>query len=639
VQQQARDRVDDDLQNLIAVSDVVALFTDGNMALTRFTPQAASLFSLLPGDIGRSLFDIAHRLDYPQLSHDAAAAVASSAPIEREVRSNDSQQHYQVRIAAYRTAEDRVDGVVLTFLDITRLRQAEERASREAERMRLVACSTRDFAIITLDLDGRVTTWNLGAERIFGWSEPEAIDQMGDMIFTAEDRQQGVPDEEMRKARIEGRAEDERWHRRKDGSLFYCSGIMTPLREGNELRGYGKIARDLTGKRRADMARDAALEEQTLGRAQAQAAAKLKDEFLAVLSHELKNPLNLIQLNAELLARLPEAKTSPSLARAAAVIQRTVLSQAQIIDDLLDLSRIKTGKLAVRPAPTDLSGIVKRITAVVAEKASTKGVELTIHADPLVVYADPVRAEQVVWNLAANAVKFTPAGGQVDVRLHAQRDEAVLEVSDTGVGISPEFLSRVFDMFEQDMAPGRPSHGGMGVGLALVKHIVELHGGSVSAASAGIGRGSRFTVRWPIRQPQSVNADAVSTNAIPRGLRVLVVEDDAATREALASLLSMEGALVVTAANGREALAMLEQHEIDIVFSDISMPEMDGYEFISAVKANSDGLHPPVIGLTGLHLPTDAKRLKHAGFASWLAKPVTLDSLAATLQKVLCSDG
>lgn len=624
----------DDLRNLLAATDVAAIFVDAGMAVRHYTPRAAQIFALIPGDVGRSLFDITHKLEGTLLIDDMTEACTSARPVEREVSSREGAW-YQMRVQPYRTTDGRVDGAVLAFVDITGRRHAEDRARRGEERMRLVAESTRDFAILTMDASGRVTTWNWGAQRIFGWTEVEAIGQPGEMIFTEEDRQRGVPQEEMRKAREEGRAEDDRWHRRKDGSVLYCSGICMPLYEAGELRGYGKIARDLTGKRRQDLARDAALEKEAAGRAAAQAASELKDEFLAIMSHELKNPLNLIQLNAEVLARLPQARSSPALARAAAIIHKTVLSQAQIIDDLLDLSRINTGKLKIDRELIDLSAVVQRVASVVGSEASAKGVRLTVAAEPVMAPADPVRAEQIVWNLLSNALKFTPSGGSVDLRLHGGADEAVLEVADTGAGISPAFLPRLFGMFQQDDAEGRRPRGGMGIGLALVKHIVDLHGGSIEATSEGIDRGCRFTVRLPAKGTRQAVAAQAMQRRLPAGVCVLIVEDEVATLETLRDLLAMEGAAVLTARDGREGLAVLEREAVDIVITDISMPDMDGFQLMAAVRERGQTRQVPVVALTGISRVLDTGRLHGAGFAAWLGKPVALDGLIGTLNDVL----
>jgi PAS domain S-box len=294
-------KVNDYLTNLIASTDIATVFVDRNMRIRWFTPRATEIFSMLPVDTGRSLMDITHRLDYPEITDDAATVFESLSMIEREICSKDGRW-YIARLLPYRSSEDRIDGTVLTFIDITKRRQAEEELRQGEERMRLVAESTHDFAIIILDNHGAITDWNTGAELIFGYTKDEVLGAYYDLIFSPEDRTAGVPENELRAAREHGRGEDERWHVRKDGSRFYCSGEVTQLKSVS-LQGYVKIARDLTGHKRTQ-------DEQSQRLMETQTKSHLKDEFFAVMSHELKHPLNLIQLNAELLRRLPATKAA-----------------------------------------------------------------------------------------------------------------------------------------------------------------------------------------------------------------------------------------------------------------------------------------------------------------------------------------
>jgi two-component system, chemotaxis family, CheB/CheR fusion protein len=629
-------KINDDLQNLIASTDIATVFVDRGLSIKRYTPRATQLFSIIPGDVGRPLLDITHRLDYPQLADDAAEVFRSLRVIEREVSGSDGRW-YLARVLPYRTVEDRIDGAVLTFVDISRRRDAEARQRATEERMRLVVESTRDYAIVTLDTEGRITSWNKAAERIFGYSEVEAAGQPVALLFTPEDRAKGAPEAELQRARDEGRAEDNRWHLRKDGSSFFCSGITTPLHEAGVLKGYAKIARDLTGSKRAEDERERLLRRESAARAEALAASHMKDEFLAVMSHELKNPLNLIQLHAELLLRLPQARETPELARAAMTISKGVESQAQIIDDLLDLSRVNTGKLALVPAEVDWSHIVRSIASAVAQDATAKSIRLELDiADGVMLRADPVRIEQVVWNLLWNALKFTPKGGNVSLRLAPEGEFGVLRVCDSGRGIELEFLPKVFEMFQQaDSRPTR-SGGGLGIGLALVRHIVVLHGGSVEAASEGAGRGACFTVRLPLRG--SASAAAVGTRIerpLPAGLHALIVDDETQTLEMLSQLLALDGVQVTTASNGVEALAAAEREKFDVIVSDIAMPKMNGYQLVEALRQSPALAATPMIALTGFGRPADAKRAIAAGYDLHLAKPVTLQRLTDALLAVL----
>ncbi|WP_157271366.1 CheR family methyltransferase [Azohydromonas aeria] len=623
-------KINDDLQNLIASTDIATVFVDRAMSIKRFTPHATKLFNLIPTDVGRSLLDITHRLDHPTLADDAAEAFQSLRVIEREVRSQEGRW-YLARVLPYRTTEDRIDGAVLTFVDITGRRQAEEA-------MRLLAESTKDYAILTCDLEGRITTWNHGAERVFGWSEAEALGLSVDALFTPEDRAAGVPEAERAHARATGRSEDERWHLRKDGSRFYCSGTTTPLYERGRLHGWGKIARDLTGSKRAEAEREALLQRTAAGRAEAVAASELKDEFMAVLSHELKNPLNLIQLSAELLLRTPEARALPAVVRVAETIRRTVRSQAQIIDDLLDLSRLRTGKLALHRTGTDAATLVRGIAEALQEEAAQRQVQLVLALaeEPLVLDADPVRIEQVVWNLLSNALKFTPAGGRVEVSLRQDGGVAELRVRDTGRGIAPEMLAQVFGMFRQ-AEPAARRQGGLGIGLALVRSLVHAHGGRVRVESAGLDRGACFTVELPLPGQAPLAEDGAPSTGALRGRRVLVVDDDAPSRELLRQLLQLEGAQVLEAGSADAALeaAVPGPQGPELVITQLSSPALDGLALLQALRRRPGLQALPVVALNGVGRPAEARRAVAAGFSAHLRKPVTLDKLLHTLRDLL----
>ncbi|WP_119153388.1 CheR family methyltransferase [Caldimonas tepidiphila] len=637
-------KVNDDLQNLIASTDIATVFVDRAMSIKRYTPRATEIFSLIPGDIGRSLLDIRHRLDYELLAEDAAEAFQSLRLIEREVTGADGRW-YLARMLPYRTTEDRIDGAVLTFVDITGRRSAEQRLRRGEALLRLVAESTKDYAILTLDLDGRITTWNRGAERLFGYTEAEALGQHSALLFPPEDRENGAVEEELRRAREDGRAEDERWHQRRDGRRVFCSGVTTPLFFDGGLQGYAKIARDVTGTKRMESEREAQLAQEAARRAEAQAASELKDEFLAVLSHELKNPLNLIQMNAELLMRLPAARAVQAVTAAAETIRATVHSQAQIIDDLLDLSRLNTGKLALRPAAVELGATVRRIVDAMAQDAARKsiGLHLEAQAEPIMLRADPVRVEQIVWNLLSNAFKFTPRGGGVTVRIGTEDGFGRIEVSDTGRGIDPAFLPRLFDMFQQAQERSTRREGGLGIGLALVRQLAELHGGRIEAASEGPGKGACFMVRLPLQAGQDAAREPLS-EAEERpfeGLRMMVVDDEPQAAQVLRQLLELEGVDVTVASSAQQALEACARVGFDVVLCDIAMPGADAHAFVQALRALPRHGATRLVAVTGFDRPVDRLHAQDAGFDAQLGKPLTLERLLRVLGelKVARTDG
>ena len=630
--------VNDDLKNLITSSDIATVFVDAGMRIKRFTPAASSLFNIIAADVGRSLFDITHKLDYDDLAADARAVFANLKTIEREVRSSEGRR-FLARLLPYRTTEDRIGGAVLSFVDVTVLRQAQDEASIGAERMAVVAEAMTDFAFLTLDLEGRFTSWSAGAVRLFGYERSEAIGRPFELIFNAEDRAVGAPADEMREADGEGRAPDERWFVRKDGSTFFASGFIVRLRAGG-VEGYAKICRDMTQSRSSEERRERDLADAQQSAAAAAAESDLKSEFLAVMSHELKHPLNLISVNAQLLTTLPEARTSPALQRAAGVIQRTVQSQARIIDDLLDLSRTQTGKLTLEFEPLLLIEAVQPCINWALGETRKKGMELYVEGleDPIVVEGDPVRIEQIAWNLLSNAVKFSRTGGAIVVR--AQRDDgfARLSVTDSGRGIEPAFLPQVFEMFKQADSRSTRVEGGLGIGLALVKTLVEMHGGRVAAESAGLGQGATFIVWLPLHDASDhmpLDGSDLPVGQALGGIRVLLVDDMEDTLETFAFLLEHDGVKVITASSGVEALRLAGEHDFDLVISDVGMPRMDGYQLIAELRNRRRSATTPAIALTGYGRANDIERALKAGFQAHVDKPVNFERMRQVIEKVL----
>ncbi|HWZ47045.1 MAG TPA: CheR family methyltransferase [Herbaspirillum sp.] len=628
----------DDLQNFIASTEIATLFIDRAMRIKRFTPRASDIFNVIAGDVGRPLLDITHRLRYDNLERDADEVFTSLRAMEREVES-DSGQVFIARLIPYRTTEDKIDGLVLTFIDISSLKLAQRKLLEEEHRMRLVAASIKDYAIITQDMEGWITSWNSGASRIFGYEEAEVIGQSVDILFTPEDRGRGVPYAEMQIARKNGSAVDERWHMRRDGSRFFCSGVTTLLDSG-EIRGYARIARDLTGTKEAESRREQTLARETATRIQAENASRMREEFLAVLSHELKQPLNLIHLNAEWLKRMPESRDSAAIQRVAETIRAAVISQATIINDLLDLSRVSTGKLTLNKAPLDLVPVVARLVAMFSEEASSKGISLIYNAAEreIPLLADVTRIEQIVWNLLSNAIKFTTGGGRVSLSLSIQNEMACIRVSDSGKGIKPDFLPYVFEMFNQADGGTTREHGGLGIGLALVKQLVDSHNGRVLVTSEGLEQGAEFTVWLPVIDAAAGAHDVShSERELLQGRHILLVDDDAECLETFGDLLVSHGAKLVRAQNAGDALAMVEKNQFDMIVSDIGMPAMDGYQLLTAIRQLPHGAKVSVLAVTGFGRMVDVERALSFGFAAHLQKPVDFSAFMKTVQTVFNS--
>ena len=408
-----------------------------------------------------------------------------------------------------------------------------------------------------------------------------------------------------------------------------------------ELRLMDLLARqtaDYLERIRVEKEREQLLSREHELRQTAEEANRLKDEFLAIMSHELRNPLNVILGYAELLLRMDEITESPHLHRMADAVKRNAVAQSKLIRDLLDLSRLRSGKLELNRETVSPVRSIENAIETVRIDAEGKGIDIEViaSADVMFVQADPVRLEQIIWNLLNNSVKFTPRGGRITVRLEEDVDEIVLTVSDNGQGIPSSFLPHIFEIFRQADAGTNRSQTGMGIGLAVVQQLVELHGGSVSAHSAGAGKGATFTIRLP----RSVNtripvAPVMNLGAGSlAGINVLVVDDSEDTTEMVRHLLEIGGASVCAATSGREALKIAREKQFDVVLSDISMPEMDGFEFLSKLRKIPGKQDLPAVALTGFGRPEDVQRASNEGFYAHLTKPFDIQTLARLLQNM-----
>lgn len=626
------DQVNDYLSNLITSTSIATVFVDRSMQIKWFTPKATEIFSLRQADLGRSLYDITHRLNYDTLAEDAASVFESLSVVEREVFSDDDRC-YLLRLLPYRSSEDHIDGTVLTFIDITHRRQAEDELRASEERLRLIAETTHEHAILILDETGIVTHWYKGAELIFGYSASEVRGRYFDFIFTHEDRLAGAPALELQTAMTQGRGEDERWHLRKDGTRFYCSGEITRL-EGATLHGYVKIAKDMTSQMMLQ-------EQKTSELAETQNSSQLKDQFFAMMSHELRNPLNLIQLNADLIQRFPETRRHAGATKAAKAILDAVQSQGTIINDLLDVARVKTGKLKLNLESLDLAGLLGEIHSLLAEDGS-RDIQLqlpSLEDKPVVVEGDRTRMEQVIWNLVTNAMKFTPVDKPIRLSLARQGDMAVIQIVDKGRGIAVEQLQQVFELYGQaSNHVAAQQRQGLGIGLSLVKDLVEAQGGTVGVESAGLGHGCSFTVRMPLMQEpaacQSLSADQGAVARL-RGVRLLLVDDSPDVLEALGMLLEIEEADAQCFSDPLEAIEAARHSSFDIIVSDIGMSGMDGYALLAALRELPHLERTPSIALSGYGAQPEGHAASSLGFALFLQKPLPMERFVEALKSLV----
>jgi PAS domain S-box-containing protein len=533
--------------------------------------------------------------------------------------------------------------------DLTDRRRHEESLRQSEERFRLLVEGVADYAIFMLDPNGYVMTWNVGAQRIKGFSADEIIGQHFSRFYPSDVVLGGWPEHELQVAAEEGRFVDEGWRVRKDGSQFWAHVTITAVRdEQGHLRGFAKVTRDLTERRRAEALetdgarRDELLEAERSARIEAQRTARIKDEFLATLSHELRTPLNAILGWAQILRRHTPLNAD-DLQRGTEAIERNARAQVQLIDELLDLSRIMSGRIRLDVQRLALGSVVEGAIESMEPAAQAKGIRLEKILDPApgLVSGDPARLQQVVWNLLSNAIKFTPKGGRVQVVLERVNSHLELSVSDTGIGIPSDYLPHVFDRFSQKDSSTTRSYGGLGLGLAIAKQLAELHGGTLRAKSAGEGRGATFILTLPLTivRPEDEEPDrfhpthpsAIEDQApLPGlgGVRVLVVDDEVDACELIQRVLQERGASVTTAASGEAALRILESSEPDVLVSDIGMPGMDGYQLMRRIRAEERrGRHIAAVALTAFARAEDRKKAILAGYQSHIAKPFDIAEL------------
>jgi PAS domain S-box-containing protein len=543
----------------------------------------------------------------------------------------------------------------LSYLD-ARARHSARRltsyreAVRHGDRLHQLAVEqVKDHAIFMVDPEGRIATWNQGVERVLGWGETEFVGQPLDVIYVPEDVAAGLPGEQMRQADDREAIAHDRWHLRKDGTPFWGSGTTSRLvNEDGVFAGLLVVMRDLTELQQTTEQRRQLLEAERRAREEAERIGRMKDEFLATLSHELRTPLNAILGWSQILAR--GDLDAEQAAKAFDSIARNAKTQAKIVEDLLDMSRIVSGKVRLDIQPVDATAAIDTALDVIRPAAEAKGLLLRRTVPPRLpaVNADPSRLQQILWNLLTNAVKFTPAGGRIDVSVHEVGGALEIAVADTGQGVRADFLPYVFERFRQADASTTRAHGGLGLGLSIVKSLVELHGGTIRVSSPGEGLGATFLLTLPAAADrpallEGAGLERGSTGWTARGggdvrlagRRVLVVDDHEDTRELVRTILEECGASVTLAASGAEALEILqaEPRPPDVLLSDIGMPGMDGYELVvRARRLGGDGsARMRAVALTALAGDGDREMAGRSGYDAHVAKPVERQQLIDVL--------
>ncbi len=608
------------MDNLLASTEVGSIFLDRQLKIRKFTPQIATIFDLVVHDVGRSIETFAHKLDHPELVTDLKRVLETGTAIERELRNVDSRTFF-LRVLPYRV-KGTIDGVVLTAIDVTGLKQAEDALFHERHLLNSLLHTVPD-AIYFKDARGRFIRVNETMASRLGLGS--AADTIGKTVFELPDHAAAVAMHRADEAVLRtGQPENYSLERRAldDGTDGWDLVSRLPLRDRDEsIVGVIAIFRDVTEQKRAEQ--------------KIQEGVRRRDEFLAMLSHELRNPLGAMVTATALL------KTGGS-GRLLEVLDRQSRQMARLLDDLLEASRVTQNKIELRKSVLNLGASLEEACEVVRPLLAERDIELrvTVAAQPILVEADPARLQQIHVNLLSNAAKYTQRAGHVSLDCRVEDGMAVVRVHDDGAGIPPDMLGSIFELFVQSNRTLDRAAGGLGVGLTLVRSLVEMHGGSVEAHSDGEGKGSEFVVRLPL------SAGAISVAAapvielpqarrpVPHGARVVIVEDNADTRELLCELLSDEGYECRSVGSGKAALDLIREFEPHVALLDVGLPEMDGFELARRLRATRETADMNLVAITGYGRASDRAASREAGFDAHLVKPVQPDELVRMLANI-----
>jgi two-component system CheB/CheR fusion protein len=601
-----------DMDNLLESTQIHTLFLDRNLCIRKFTPRIAETFHLVPQDVGRRIDSFTHNIDHPGLMKELARVMETGQSYEKQVRDHQGNW-FLLRILPYRNQEE-IGGCVLTLVDLTSLKRAEAEAWTKDQQLSAILKNSPHLVFLK-DLAGRYLVTDptfkrltvrdpigLTAYDLFPRETAEALCHLDPQVID-----EGIT------------VEDEVVIPQADGPHTYLT-VKFPLRdETGRTIGAGGIMTDVTRLKRAEQETREAVEQ--------------RDRFLAVLSHELRNPLGAMVNAVEVLKLSPS--DAPVHGEALDVLHRQTLQMGRLLDDLLDISRITQNKIHLRLTTVRLDEQIAEAMRVArpAFDAGKVALETRVPEDPIVVTGDPARIQQMLVNLLTNGVKYTPAGGRVVLELARENGEAIIRVKDTGVGIHPEMLDKVFDLFVQADDTLHRSTSGLGVGLTLVRNIAELHGGRVRVFSAGPGQGSEFVVWLPLAGVESLlPTEAPSAASVKQPLKILVVEDNDDSRRMLETKLKLEGHAVHVARDGEEGVAAIRRYHPAIAIVDIGLPTLDGYELARQVRKS--GADTYLVALTGYGRQDDRRKVLEAGFDEHLVKPLKRGELEQVLEKV-----
>jgi PAS domain S-box-containing protein len=536
------------------------------------------------------------------------------------VRKDGSRFWANVVLTAIRDSTGRLLGFSKITRDLTERRKYETHLRESEERFRLLVESVVDYAIITVAADGFIASWNNGAERITGYTATEIVGRHFSRLYPPEDVTEHKPWRQLIAAREQGRVSEEGWRLRKDGTQFWANSVIAKLPGIEAAPHFYIVTQDLTQRRHAESLAD---------------TAQKMHEFIAMLAHELRNPLAPIRNAVALMQR--RKIEDPIVESMCQTIDRQSAQLVRIIDELLDVNRVARGQFSIERAVIDLRDVIVRAMETSRPAIDAKNHSLTVDlgAQEIRVDADALRMTQVVVNLLNNAAKYTPPGGRLELQAMVVDELAEIHVRDNGKGIDREAIDRIFDLFIQLEPNSLGSMGGLGVGLALVRRIVELHGGRVQARSEGVGRGSEFIVRIPISHAAPIGHQAHAEHPdAEQALRILVVDDNVDAADSLALLLQQLGHRVQIAYDGATALRAVTANPPHLLLLDIGMPHMSGYDVARAIRGMQLARQPLIAAVTGWGQPGDRERAREAGFDRHFAKPVSEQDIRRLLTDV-----
>ena len=627
-------RANNDLNNLFGSVQMAMVMVWQDLRIRRFTPVAEKLLNLIGTDVGRPISDIKFNLSIPDLSSLLTEVIDTVTIKEMEVQDRQGRW-YLLRIRPYRTMDNKIDGAVIVLVDIDALKRNQEVLERQARLL-----EQAHEAVFVREVNGAIVYWNRGAEFLYGYPREEALGRIAHELLGKSWEKQAALSEVLER---DGRWNGELEHRTSDGREIIVDSIQVLFREG-ERSLVLETNRDVTERKRLEDALRRRVDD-------LDAADRHKNQFLAMLAHELRNPLAPLRNAVQILKS--DRSTDITNAKARDVIDRQVGNMARLVDDLLDAARITRGQVQLRTEPVQLQSVLERSLENVRPLMDSRKHKLSasVPSEPIMLTGDAARLEQVFSNLLNNAAKYTPVGGAVALTVEtepAKSDggmEAVVHIRDNGIGIPPELLSRVFDLFVQADQSLARSQGGLGIGLSLARRLAEQHGGRVTAHSRGLGQGSEFVVYLPVdsdeaRSPQvqtgnstSAGSDGGNRRAAPSASRVLVVDDSADIAETMASFLALHGHTVQTALNGQQALAAAAEFQPTTILLDIGMPDLDGYTVAEQLR-RMPGLDATIfVAVSGYGAIENRVRAKAAGFDYYLVKPVDYAHLDLVLRQ------